>query len=91
MFLPNFRSVAQTVKRFNRESADRRTHTDGTDSIPSTADAGGKKTLEQLERLQCLLAGALTTSVKGFTNSELHYFVHYSAMNAYTMANYMHN
>ena len=36
--------LASYVKRFNRESAEWQTdaHTDGTDFIPSTADAGGK-------------------------------------------------
>ncbi len=41
---PNFGSVCQTVQPLERWMTDRRTHghTDGTDIIPSTADAGGK-------------------------------------------------
>ena len=41
---PNFRSVCQTVQPWESWMTDRQTHghTDGTDSIPSTAYAGGK-------------------------------------------------
>ncbi len=44
--LPNFRSVAQAVQSWERWQTDTHTHTQsGTDSIPSTADAGGKNYL----------------------------------------------
>ncbi len=40
----NYRSVRETVRSWERQLTDRRTHTEthGTDFIPSTADAGGK-------------------------------------------------
>ena len=41
----NFGSVCQTVQPWESSQTDRHTHTDGTDSIPSTTDAGGKNNL----------------------------------------------
>ncbi len=44
MFLPNFRSVAQTVQSWERWQTDRQTdaHTDWTDSIPLQTPTGGR-------------------------------------------------
>ncbi len=57
MFLPNFRPVAQTVQAWERWQTDTHTHTqtDGTDFIPSTANAGGKNKMKLKNLLLKLL------------------------------------